>query len=84
MTILSEIHRCCARGFVEITPFSGILLCLPVTLLFLCLRLVFRKLFVRVVFIILCMLHIYRPKISFVLVLMFLLDFNNISISSTE
>ena len=33
------------EDFVEITPFSGVLLCLPVTFLFLCLGLVFRRLF---------------------------------------
>ena len=33
--------------FVEIAPFFGVLLCLPVTLLFLWLGLVFRRLFVR-------------------------------------
>jgi hypothetical protein len=65
---------------VEITPFSGVLLCLPVTLLFLWLGLVFGRLFVRVVFIILWLLHICRPKLPFVLVLKFLLNFNNISI----
>jgi hypothetical protein len=68
------------RAFVEITPFSGVLLCLPMTLLFLWLGLVFRRLFVRVVFIILWLLQICRPKLLFVLVLKFLLDFNNISI----
>ena len=36
--------------FLEIAPFSGFLLCLPVTLLFLCLGLVFRRLFIRDVF----------------------------------
>jgi hypothetical protein len=38
---------------VEIAPFSGVLLCLPVTLLFLWLGLVFGRLFVRVVSVIL-------------------------------
>jgi len=69
---------------VEITPFFGVLLCLPVTLLFLCLGLVFGRLFVRVVFVILWLLRIYRSEISFLLVLKFLLDFNSISIRSTE
>jgi hypothetical protein len=69
---------------VEITPFSGVLLCLPVTLLFLWLGLVFRRLFVRVVFVILWLLRICRPELPFVLVLKFLLDFNNISISNTS
>jgi hypothetical protein len=70
--------------FVEITPFFGVLLCLLVTLLFLWLGMVFRRLFVRAFFVILWLLRIYRPELSFVLVLKFLLDFNNISISSTE
>jgi hypothetical protein len=70
--------------FVEITPFSGVLLRLYVTLLFLWLGLVFGRLFVRVVFIILWLLWICRIELPFVLVLKFLLDFNNISISNTE
>jgi hypothetical protein len=37
---------------VEITPFFGVLVCLPVTLLFLWLRQVFWKLFVWVIFLI--------------------------------
>ena len=41
------------RDFGEIAPFSSVLLCLPVTLIFLCLGLVFGRLFVRVVFFIL-------------------------------
>jgi len=69
---------------VEITPFFGVLLCLPMTLLFLCLGLVFRRQFVTDVFVILWLLQIYRSEIPFVLVLKFLLNFNNISISSTE
>jgi hypothetical protein len=69
---------------VEIAPFSSVLLCLPMTLLFLCLGLVFERLFVRDVFVILWLLWIYRSEIWFVLVLKFMLDFNNISISSTE
>ena len=69
---------------MEITPFSGVLLCLPVTLLFLWLGLVFGRLFVRVVLVILWLLWICRPELSFVLVLKFLLDFNRISIGSIE
>jgi hypothetical protein len=69
---------------MELAPFSGVLLCLSVTLLFLCLGLVFGKLFVRVVITILWMLHICRPELPFVLVLKFLLNFNSISIRSTE
>jgi hypothetical protein len=69
---------------VEIAPFSGVLLCLLVTLLFLWLGLVFRRLSVRDVFVILWLLRICRPELPFVLVLKFLLDFNNISISSTS
>jgi hypothetical protein len=69
---------------MELAPFSGVLLCLSVTLLFLCLGLVFGKLFVRVVFTILWMLQICRPELPFVLVLKFLLNFNSISIRSTE
>ena len=70
--------------FVEITPFSGVLLSLPVTLLFLWLGLVFERLFVRVVFVILWLLWIFRPELPFFLVLKFLLDFNSISIGITE
>ena len=70
-------------AFVEIVPFSGVL-CLPVTLLFLCLGLVFGRLFVRVVFVILWLLQICRPEFPFVLVLKFFLNFNSISISSTD
>jgi hypothetical protein len=70
--------------FVEITLFSNVLLCLPMTLHFLCLGLVFGRLFVRDVFVILWLLWIYRYEILFVLVLKFLLDFNNILISNTE
>jgi hypothetical protein len=69
---------------VEITPFFGVLLCLPVTLLFLWLGLVFGKLFVRAVFFILWLLWIWRPELPFVLVLKFLLDFNSISIGNTK
>jgi hypothetical protein len=69
---------------VEITPFSGVLLCLPMTLLFLWLGLVFRRLFVMDVFVILWLLWVYRIEPRFVLVLKFLLVFNNISISNTE
>ena len=72
------------RDFVEITPFSDVLLRLYVTLLFMWLGLVFGRLFVRVVFVILWLLWICRPKLPFVLVLKFLLDFNSISIGSTE
>ena len=71
------------RDFVEIAPFSSVLLFLLVTLLFLWLGLVFGRLFVRFVFIILWLFHICKPKLSFVLVLKFLLYFN-ISISNTE
>ena len=71
-------------AFVEITPFSGVLLCLPMTLLFLCLGLVFGRLFVRDIFGILWLLWIFKTKIPFVLVLKFLLDFNSISIGNTE
>jgi hypothetical protein len=70
--------------FVEIAPFSGVLLCLPVTLLFLWLGLVFGRLFVRAVFVILWLLWICRPELPFVLVLKFLLDFNNILIGNTK
>jgi len=70
--------------FVEITPFSGVLLRLSVTLLFLWLGMILGRLFVRDVFIILWLLHIFKPKLSFVLVLKFLHDFNDISISNTE
>jgi hypothetical protein len=69
---------------VELAPFPGVFLCLPVTLLFLWLGLVFGRLFVRVVFVILWLLWICRPELPFVLVLKFLLDFNSISIGSTE
>jgi hypothetical protein len=69
---------------VEITPFFSVLLCLPVTLLFLWIGLVFERLFVRVIFVILWLLWICRPELSFVLVLKFLLNFNNISINNTE
>jgi hypothetical protein len=71
-------------AFVEITPFSGVFLRLSVTLLFLWLRLVFMKLIVRVVFLILLLLWICRPEIPPVLVLKFLLNFNDISISRIE
>ena len=71
-------------AFVEIAPFSSVLLCLPVTLIFPWLGLVFRRLFVRVVFVILWLLRICKPELSFVLVLKFLLNFNNISISDTK
>ena len=70
--------------FVELTPFFGVFLCLPVTLLFKWLGLVFGRLFVRDVFVILWLLWICRPEFPFVLVLKFLLNFNSISISSTE
>ena len=69
---------------MEITPFFGVLLHLSVTLLLLWLRLVFRKLFVRVVFLILWLLQICRSELLFVLVLKIFLDFNKISISRTE
>ena len=71
-------------AFVELEPFSSVLLCLLVTLLFLCLGLVFRKLFVRVIFIILLLFWIWKPEILLVLVLKFLLDFNNLSIRNTK
>jgi len=72
------------EAFVEIAPFFGVLLCLPVTILFLWLGPVFGRLLVRVVFFILWLLWICRPKLPFVLVLKFMLDFNNISIGITE
>jgi hypothetical protein len=50
---------------VEITPFSSVLLCLPVTLLFLWLGLVFGRLFIRVIFVILWLLRICRPELPF-------------------
>ena len=70
--------------FVEIVPFSGDLLCLPMTLIFLWLGLVFGRLFVRVVFAIVCLLWIFRSELPFVPVIKFMLDFNNISISNIE
>jgi hypothetical protein len=70
--------------FMEITPFSGVLLFLPVTLLFMWLGLVFGRLFVRDSFVILWFLQICRPELLFVLVLKVLHDFNNISISNTK
>ena len=70
-------------SFVEIAPFFGVLR-LPVTLLFLSLRLVFWNLFVRVIFLILWFFRIWRSKLPFVLVPKFLLDFNNISIRNTK
>jgi hypothetical protein len=69
---------------MEIVPFSGVLLHLPMTLLFPWLGLVFRRLFVRAVFVILWLLQICRPELPFVLVLKFLLDFNSILINITE
>jgi uncharacterized membrane protein len=84
MIVLRNIHQCCARDFVEIVPFLGVLLYLSVTIIFLWLGLIFRRLFVRVVFIILSLFRICILEVPFVLVLKFLLDFNNISISNTE
>ena len=63
---------------MEIAPFSGVLLFLPVTLTFLWLGLFFGRVFFRVVFVILCLLRICKIELSFVLVLKFLLDFNSI------
>jgi hypothetical protein len=54
------------------------------SLLFLWLGVVFRRLFVRSVFVILWLLRICKPELPFVLVLKFMLNFNSISISSTE
>ena len=84
MTFFSDIHWFVPGDFVEIAPFSSVLLCLPITVLFLWLGLVFKILFVRAIFIILWLLHIFRPKLPFVMVLKFLLNFKNISIRSTE
>jgi hypothetical protein len=84
MTVLSDIHRCCAKGFFGTRTIFRCLSLSSVTLLFLWLGLVFGRLFVRVVFVILWLLWICRPELSFVLVLKFLLDFNSISIGSTE
>jgi len=64
-------------AFVEITPFFDVFLCLLVTLLFLWLGLVFKRLFIRVVFFILWLLRICTTELSFVSVLKFLLDFRN-------
>ena len=69
---------------MELAPFFGVLLCLPVTLLFLLLGLVFERLFVRAVFVILWLLVIGRPELLFILVLKFLLYFNSLLISNTE
>jgi hypothetical protein len=69
---------------VEIAPFSSVLLCLSMTLIFLWLGLVFSRLFVRVVFIILFFVCIFKPELLFVLVLKFLLDFNNVLRSIIE
>ena len=68
-------RRCRGRGYSG----CSVLLCLPVILLFLWLGMVFRRLFVRVFFVILC-----RPELPFVPMLKFLLDFNSISIISTK
>jgi hypothetical protein len=84
MTFLVTFISVVPRDFVEIAPFSSVLLGLPVTLLFLWLGLVFRRLFVRVVFVILWFLQICRLELLFFWCLNFLLDCNNISISSTE
>jgi hypothetical protein len=85
MTVLSDIHRCCARGFCgNHTIFQCPSSSFHDPSFPMWLGLVFRMLFVRVVFIILWLLHICRPKLLFVLVLKLLLDFNNISISRTE
>jgi hypothetical protein len=70
--------------FVESIPFSGVLFCLPVTLLFLWLGLVFERLFVRDVFVILWLLQICRPELPFFLVIKFLLNINNISIRTSS
>jgi hypothetical protein len=84
MTILSNIHRCCARGFCgNHTIFQSPSLSSHDPY-FLVAWTGFGRLSFRVVFVILWLLKIYIPKIPFVVVLKFLLDFNNISISSTE
>ena len=70
--------------FMELASFSCVLLCLHVTLLFLFLGLVFGKLFVRAVFVILWLLRICRPELSFVLVPKFLLNFDSIWIGNSQ
>jgi hypothetical protein len=71
------------RDFVEITALSSVL-CISITLLFLWLGLVFWRLVVRDVFPILWLLCICRPKLPFVMVSKFLLDFDSISIGSSK
>jgi hypothetical protein len=72
------------RDFVEVAPLPSVLLHLPIALILFWLGLVILRLhilWIRVAFSILWSLQICRPKFSLVLVLKFLLDVDNISIS---
>jgi hypothetical protein len=69
--------------FVEITPFSSVLIHLFVNLIFLWFGLVVGRMFSRVVFIMLWLLCICKPEIHFFPVLKFLLNFGIISIRNT-
>jgi hypothetical protein len=92
LSLISATNDCFERSFigvvpgdfVEIKPFFSVLLHLHMTLLFMWLGVIFRTLFVRSVSVILWLLQICRPELPFVLMLKFMLDFNSISISSTE
>lgn len=70
--------------FVEVAPLPSVILHLSFTLLFLCLGLVVGRLLARTVFTILWLLRICRPKLPFVLVPKFLLNFKDISIGNSQ
>jgi hypothetical protein len=70
--------------FVEVTPLPSVILHLPFTLYVLCLVLFVWRLFVRVIFIILWLLQIWRPEFPFILVTKVFLDFENISIRNSQ
>ena len=75
------------RYFVEVAPLPSVLLHLLVVILFLWLRLVVLMLailWIRVSFTILWLLQIYRHKFPLVLVLKFMLYFENISIRCSQ
>jgi len=84
MIVLREIYQCCARGFFgKHTTFQ----CCSSSShdpSFLVAWTSFWEVFVRNVFIILWLLPICRPELSFVLVPKFMLDFDIISIGNSQ
>jgi hypothetical protein len=70
--------------FVEVTPLPSVILHLPFTFYVMFLILFVWRLLVRVVFIVLWLLPIWRPEFPFILVPKVFLNFDNISIENSQ